>query len=76
VSFAQQPNTFALAITTAPGIAMIGGSSSSGPGLALFDGDRNILTSLSIAPEAGGYRDVTYADGFSALDGFKVRNDE
>jgi two-component system response regulator ChvI len=46
------------------------------PTIALVDGDRNILTSLSIALEAEGYRVVTYTDGFSGLDGFKVRNDE
>jgi two-component system, OmpR family, response regulator ChvI len=38
--------------------------------IALVDDDRNILTSVSIALEAEGYRTVTYTDGFSALDGF------
>jgi two-component system response regulator ChvI len=37
---------------------------------ALVDDDRNILTSVSIALEAEGYRTMTYTDGFSALDGF------
>jgi two-component system, OmpR family, response regulator ChvI len=40
------------------------------PTIALVDDDRNILTSVSIALEAEGYRTVTYTDGFSALDGF------
>ena len=37
-----------------------------------IDGDRNILTSVSIALEAEGYRITTYTDGASALDGFKT----
>src|SRR5579864_2549968 len=41
------------------------------PTIALVDDDRNILTSVSIALEAEGYRTTTYADGASALDGFK-----
>ena len=41
------------------------------PTIALVDDDRNILTSVSIALEAEGYRIMTYTDGFSALDGFK-----
>ncbi len=40
------------------------------PTIALVDDDRNILTSVSMALEAEGYRIVTYADGASALDGF------
>jgi two-component system response regulator ChvI len=40
------------------------------PTIALVDDDRNILTSLSIALEAEGYRTVTYTDGLLALDGF------
>jgi two-component system, OmpR family, response regulator ChvI len=40
------------------------------PTIALVDDDRNILTSVSIVLEAEGYRIMTYADGFSALDGF------
>jgi two-component system response regulator ChvI len=40
------------------------------PTIALVDDDRNILTSVSIALEAEGYRIVTYMDGASALDGF------
>ena len=40
--------------------------------IALVDDDRNILTSVSIAFETEGYRIVTYADGASALDGFKT----
>ncbi len=39
--------------------------------IALVDDDRNILTSVSIALEAEGYRIMTYTDGFSALDGFE-----
>ncbi|HET9904055.1 MAG TPA: response regulator transcription factor [Xanthobacteraceae bacterium] len=41
------------------------------PTIALVDDDRNILTSVSIALEAEGYRIMTYTDGSSALDGFK-----
>src|SRR4028119_1179405 len=41
------------------------------PTIALVDDDRNILTSVSIALEAEGYRIQTYTDGASALDGFK-----
>jgi two-component system, OmpR family, response regulator ChvI len=40
------------------------------PTIALVDDDQNILTSVSMALEAEGYRTVTYTDGFSALDGF------
>ena len=40
--------------------------------IALVDDDRNILTSVSIALEAEGYRVVTYTDGVSALDGFRT----
>ena len=35
--------------------------------IALVDDDRNILTSMSIALEAEGYRIMTYSDGVSAL---------
>jgi two-component system, OmpR family, response regulator ChvI len=42
------------------------------PTIALVDDDRNILTSVSIALEAEGYRITTYSDGASALDGFKT----
>jgi two-component system response regulator ChvI len=42
------------------------------PTIALVDDDRNILTSISIALEAEGYRITTYTDGASALDGFKT----
>ena len=41
------------------------------PTIALVDDDRNILTSVSIALEAEGYRTMAYTDGVSALDGFK-----
>ena len=41
------------------------------PTIALVDDDRNILTSVSIALEAEGYRVETYTDGASALDGLK-----
>jgi two-component system, OmpR family, response regulator ChvI len=40
--------------------------------IALVDYDRNILTSVSIALEAEGYRINTYSDGVSALDGFQT----
>ena len=42
------------------------------PIIALVDDDRNILTSVSIALEAEGYRIIAYSDGASALDGFKT----
>src|SRR6266480_1241958 len=42
------------------------------PTIALVDDDRNILTSVSIALEAEGYRIMTYSDGASALEGFKT----
>jgi two-component system, OmpR family, response regulator ChvI len=42
------------------------------PTIALVDDDHNILASISIALEAEGYRTVTYTDGASALDGFKI----
>ena len=41
------------------------------PTIALVDDDRNILTSVSIALEAEGYRVVTYTDGATALEGLK-----
>ena len=41
--------------------------------IALVDDDRNILTSVSIALEAEGYRVETYTDGASALDGLSAR---
>ena len=41
------------------------------PTIALVDDDRNILTSVSIALEAEGYRIKTYTDGASALDGLR-----
>ena len=40
------------------------------PTIALVDDDLNILTSVSIALEAEGYRVMTYSDGVSALEGF------
>ena len=43
------------------------------PIIALVDDDRNILTSVSIALQAEGYRTMTYSDGASALEGFKTR---
>ena len=42
------------------------------PTIALVDDDRNILTSVSIALEAEGYKIDTYSDGASALDGFRT----
>jgi two-component system response regulator ChvI len=41
------------------------------PTIALVDDDRNILTSVSLALEAEGFRVMTYTDGVSALDGFE-----
>jgi len=41
--------------------------------IALVDDDRNILTSVSIALEAEGYKVDTYTDGASALDGLTTR---
>jgi two-component system response regulator ChvI len=41
------------------------------PTIALVDDDRNILTSVSMALEAEGYRIQTYTDGASALDGLR-----
>jgi two-component system, OmpR family, response regulator ChvI len=42
------------------------------PTIALVDDDHNILTSMSIALEAEGYRVMTYSDGVSALQGFQT----
>jgi two-component system, OmpR family, response regulator ChvI len=42
------------------------------PTIALVDDDRNILTSVSIALKNEGYRIITFTDGVSALDGFKI----
>jgi two-component system response regulator ChvI len=41
------------------------------PTIALVDDDRNILTSVSLALEAEGFRVMTYTGGVSALGGFK-----
>ena len=41
--------------------------------IALVDDDRNILTSVSIALEAEGFKVDTYTDGASALDGLMTR---
>ena len=41
--------------------------------IALVDDDRNILTSVSIALEAEGYKVETYTDGASALEGLMQR---
>jgi DNA-binding NtrC family response regulator len=40
------------------------------PTIALVDDDGNILTAVSLALEAEGFRVMTYTDGISALDGF------
>ena len=40
--------------------------------IALVDDDHNILTSVSIALEAEGYRIMTYSDDASALESFKM----
>ena len=42
------------------------------PTIALVDDDRNILTSVSLALEAEGYKVETYTDGASALDGLMM----
>ena len=42
------------------------------PTIALVDDDRNILTSVSIALEAEGYRIQTYNDGATALEGLRA----
>jgi len=42
------------------------------PRIALVDDDRNVLTSVSIALEAEGYRVATYTGGDTALDGFRA----
>jgi two-component system response regulator ChvI len=42
------------------------------PIIALVDDDLNILTSVSIALEAEGYRIMTYSDGASALENFNL----
>ncbi len=41
--------------------------------IALVDDDRNILTSVSIALEAEGFKVDTYTDGASALDGLVTK---
>ncbi|HHN72659.1 MAG TPA: response regulator, partial [Thermopetrobacter sp.] len=41
------------------------------PTIALVDDDRNILTSVSMALEAEGFRTQTYTDGVSALEGLE-----
>ena len=41
------------------------------PRIALVDDDRNVLTSVSIALEAEGYRVATYTGGDTALDVFE-----
>ena len=43
------------------------------PTIALVDDDQNILTSVSIALEAEGYKVETYTDGSSALEGLTNR---
>jgi two-component system, OmpR family, response regulator ChvI len=42
------------------------------PTIAVVNDDRNLLTSVSIALKAEGYRVATYTDGDSALDGFRT----
>ena len=42
------------------------------PTIALVDDDRHILTSVSLALEAQGYRIMSYTDGLSSLDGLKL----
>jgi two-component system response regulator ChvI len=43
------------------------------PNIALVDDDRNILTSVSIALEAEGYKVDTYTDGAQALQQFQTK---
>ena len=42
------------------------------PTIAVVNDDRNLLTAVSIALKAEGYRVATYTDGNSALDGFRT----
>ena len=42
------------------------------PTIALVDVDHNVLSSVSIALKAEGYRVATYTDGASALDSFQT----
>jgi two-component system response regulator ChvI len=42
------------------------------PTIAVVNDDRNLLTAVSIALKAEGYRVATYTDGDSALDGFRT----
>jgi two-component system response regulator ChvI len=42
------------------------------PTIAVVDDDQNILTSVTIALEAEGYKTVTYTDGSAALEGFMI----
>jgi two-component system response regulator ChvI len=42
------------------------------PTIAVVNDDRNVLSSVSIALKAEGYRVATYTDGSSALDGFRT----
>jgi two-component system response regulator ChvI len=42
------------------------------PTIALVADDRNVLTSVSTALKAEGYRVATYTDGTSALDDFRI----
>jgi hypothetical protein len=51
-------------------IAFPGGGDS--PTIALVDDDHNVLSLVSIALKAEGYRVATYTDGASALDGFQI----
>lgn len=44
------------------------------PTIALVDDDRNILTSVSMALEAEGYRVNSYTDGTVALDAFRQQS--
>lgn len=41
------------------------------PTIAVIDDDHAVLTSVSVMFESEGYRTMTYADGFTALDAFK-----
>src|SRR5215211_6162598 len=71
-AFVGGSSHFGLAFLRASGLGEPSRNRGFMPTIALVDDDRNILTSVSIALEAEGYRIMTYTDGASALDGFKT----
>jgi CheY-like chemotaxis protein len=60
-------------LKTSEGYDAMAGENFSMQTIALVDDDRNILTSVSIALEAEGYRVETFTDGASALEGLVAR---